>query len=133
MIDIENDVFNAVATSLRSTYSGIFVSGEKVAAPASYPFVSIVEADNFAYVNGEDSSVGENYANVMYEVEVITKKTSGKKSACKAIFSTLDANFISMGFNRVMRTPIPMDDAMTYKLVGRYSAVVSADKTIYRR
>ena len=133
MIDIENDVFNAVATSLRTSYAGIFVSGEKVAAPATYPFVSIVEADNYGYVRGEDSSLDEHFVNVMYEVEVITKKTSGKKSACKAIFSTLDSNFLNMGFRRVMRKPIPMDDAMTYKLVGRYSAVVSADKTIYRR
>lgn len=133
MIDIENEVFNAIATSVRASYPGIFVSGEKVAAPETYPFVSIVEADNYTYTKGEDSSLGENFANVMYEVQVITKKTSGKKADCKAIFSLIDGDLYAMGFNRTMKKPIPMDDAKTYQLIGRYTAVISADKTIFRR
>ena len=46
MINIESEVFNTVATALRSEFTGIFVSGESVAAPSSFPAVTLVEDDN---------------------------------------------------------------------------------------
>ena len=41
MIDIENRVFNTVATALRAEYPGIFVSGDAVAAPKTFPAVTL--------------------------------------------------------------------------------------------
>ena len=133
MIDIENSIFNTVALSLRAYDSSITVTSENVAAPSSYPCVSIEEADNYAHIESQDSASTENYANVMYEVHVYTNKTSGKKSQCKNIFAVADEEFNTLGFTRTMKQPVAMDDAKTYHLVARYTAVVSQDKYIFRR
>lgn len=133
MIDIENKVFDTIATSLREAYPSIFISGAKVAIPKSYPCVSIEEADNYPYSRTRDSSNVENHASLMYEVQVITNKTNGKKAQCKEIFAHIDEIFASLGFIRTMKQPIPMDDAKTYQLIGRYTAVVGKNETIYRR
>lgn len=133
MIDIENKVFDTIAKSLRVSFPSIFVTGEKVAAPKAYPCVSIVEADNYAYSRSQDSSHSENHASVMYEVQVFSNKTNGKKTECKSIFAVVDNKLNEMGFIRKVKQPIPMDDAKSYQLIGRYEAVVSQNQKIYRR
>lgn len=133
MIDIESKVFNTIAKSLRTSFPGIFVTGEKIAAPKSYPCVSIEEADNYAYSRTQDSSQSENHASLMYEVQVFSNKTNGKKTECKTIFAAVDNKFNELGFVRKTKQPIPMDDAKSYQLFGRYEAVVSQEEIIYRR
>ena len=133
MIDLENELYTVIASSLRSHYPGIFVSGETILAPAQFPCVSIEEADNYSYRNSQDSGSNENHANLMYEVNVYTNKASGKKTACKAIFKTLDDEFLRLGFTRIMKRPISMDDSTKYRLIGRYVAVASKNHTLYRR
>lgn len=133
MIDIESQVFDTIARSLRISFPGIFVTGEKVAAPKTYPCVSIEEADNYAYSRTQDGSQSENHARLMYEVQVFSNKTNGKKSQCKAIFEAVDSKFSEMGFVRKTKQPVPMDDAKSYQLIGRYEAIASQNQTIYRR
>ena len=62
MINIESEVFNTVATALRDEITGIFVSGEAIAAPSSFPAVTIVEDDNSTYTRTLDSSGQEKHA-----------------------------------------------------------------------
>lgn len=133
MIDIENEVFTKIATELRSRFSGINVYGEDVRTPSSFPCVSIVEADNYTVKNTQDSGCNENHANLMYEVNVYSNKTSGKKSECKEILSLIDEMLLGMGFTRTMKNPVTMDDATIYRMVSRYSAIVSKNRMIYRR
>ena len=90
MIDIENEVFTKIATELRSQFTGINVYGEDVRSPSSFPCVSIVEADNYTLRRTQDSGSNENHANVMYEVNVYSNKTSGKKTECKEIFAVIE-------------------------------------------
>jgi hypothetical protein len=67
-------------------------------------------------------------------LNVYSNKKSGKKSECKAIASLIDDEMAALGFSRSMLQPIPnMDDATIYRMTGRYRAVVSKDKIIYRR
>ena len=135
MIDIENEVFTHVASALREQFSGIFVSGEYVSAPPSFPAVTLVEDDNATYERTLDSSGEENHAQVMYTVNVYSNKSAGKKTECKAIISTIDRLMLGMGFIRTGRSPveIPNADTSIYRMIARYRAVVSKDKTIYRR
>lgn len=133
MIDIEEDVFTIVATALRSKHTGITVYSELVLAPSVFPCVCIEEADNYTHRSSVDSSSNEHHANVMYEVNVYSNKTSGKKSECKKIFSTVDEILTGLGFTRNNKNPFSLDDATKYRIFGRYSAVVSKNKTIYRR
>lgn len=134
MIDYENDIFNAVATEVRAKYPDIYMVGEYVKTPPKFPCVSLVEMDNQSYQRTEDSGSLENHASVMYEVNIYSNKTIGKKSECKAIAALIDEQMLALGFARTMLQPIPnLDDATIYRMVGRYSAIISKNKVIYRR
>ena len=134
MIDIENEVFSTVATDVRAKYPDIYMVGEYVKAPPKFPCVSLVEMDNRSYQQTEDSGSVENHASLMYEVNTYSNKTVGKKMECKAIAALIDERMLALGFARTMLQPIPnLDDATIYRMVGRYSAVISKDKVIYRR
>lgn len=134
MIDIENELFEVIATTVRNKYPKIFITGEYVKAPSVFPCVSIIEIDNQVNRNTRDSGNIENHAQVLYEVNVYSNKTSGKKSECKAIISLIDTRLSELGFTRLMLYPIPnLENATIYRMVARYRAVVSKDKTIYRR
>lgn len=134
MIDIENVIFNRVATKVRDKYPGIYMTGEYVKSPSSFPAVSLMEMDNATRTDTIDSGSNENHANVMYEVNVYSNKTTGKKSECKAIIALIDEEMLALGFARNTLTPVPnMNDSTIYRMVGRYRASVSADMKIYRR
>ena len=134
MIDIENEVFNRVATRVREQFPDIFIVGEYVSSPSSFPAVSLVEMDNSIREATIDSGSNENHANVMYEVNVYSNKTTGKKTECKTIIALIDAEMTAIGFVRVSLTPVPNEyDSTIYRMVGRYRAAVSNNHKIYRR
>lgn len=134
MIDIENTVFDSVSKDVRSECPDIYMVGEYVKTPPKFPCVSLIEMDNQSYQRTEDSGSVENHASVMYEVNIYSNKTRGKKAECRAIAALVDERMLALGFARTMLQPIPnFDDSTIYRIVGRYSAVVSKDKAIYRR
>ena len=134
MIDIENAVFNRVVTRVREIFPDIFMAGEYVKSPPSFPAVSLVEMDNSTRIETIDSGSSENHANVMYEVNVYSNKTAGKKTECREILALIDEEMLAMGFSRSTLTPVPNeDDSTIYRMVGRYRATVSSDLKIYRR
>ena len=134
MIDIENEIFQRLATIVRNKYPKIFMTGEYVKAPPSFPCVSIIEMDNQVLISTRDSSNIENHVQVLYEVNVYSNKTSGKKSECKVILAIIDSEMGGLGFTRTMMNPIPNEENATiYRVVARYRAIISKDKTIYRR
>ena len=134
MINIENALFNTIATALKSEYSDAYIVGEYVKSPSGFPCVSIVEIDNVAYDRTQSSGSLENHADVTYEVNIYSNKRSGKKSECKAIATLIDNEFATLGFSRTMLQPIPnVDDATIYRMTGRYRGVVSTDFKIFRR
>ena len=134
MIDIENAVFNRVVEKVREVFPDIFMAGEYVKSPPSFPAVSLVEMDNSTRIETVDSGSNENHANVMYEVNVYSNKTAGKKSECREILALIDKEMLAMGFARSTLTPVPNEnDSTIYRMVGRYRATVSSDMKIYRR
>lgn len=134
MINIEEELFNNVATEVRREYPKVYMVGEYVKSPPSFPCVSLIEMDNSIYATTQTSDGNENHCQVMYEVNVYSNKTKGKKAECKNIISLIDSVMQKYGFTRIMSQPIPnIDDATIYRMVARYSAVVSKNKEIYRR
>ena len=134
MINIESAVFNRVAMRVREVFSDIYITGEYVKSPPSFPAASLVEMDNSTRVETIDSGSNENHANVMYEVNVYSNKATGKKSECREILGLIDEEMLSMGFSRSTLTPVPNEnDSTIYRMVGRYRATVSSDHTIFRR
>lgn len=134
MIDIESAVFNRVATKVREVFPDIFFAGEYVKSPSSFPAVSLVEMDNSTRIETIDSGSNENHVNVMYEVNVYSNKTAGKKSECREILGLIDEEMLAMGFSRSTLTPVPNEyDSTIYRMVARYKATVSSDLKIFRR
>lgn len=100
--------------------------------PSSYPFVSLEEINSAVYERGSDSCHIENFDENDYEINIYVKNPNGKTKADK-IFSELDDMFGTLGFVRRTKNPIQSTDETIYRLVARYSCVVSKDKVIYRR
>ena len=134
MIDAENEIFSRIATAVREEYPNTHVTGEYVKSPPSFPCASLVEMDNSVFYKSQASDEIENHVEVMYELNVYSNKKNEKKSECKAIANLIDKEMAALGFTRIMLTPIPnMDNNTIYRMTGRYRAVISKDKIIYRR
>ena len=134
MIDIENEVFDRVAKRVREQFPNIFMVGEYVKSPSSFPAASLMEMDNSIRTSTVDSGSNEKHVDVMYEANVYSNKTTGKKSECKAIMALIDEEMTAMGFVRSTLTPVPNEyDSTIYRMVGRYRAAVSTDHKIFRR
>lgn len=134
MINIEEELFSDVSTRVRNEYPDIYMVGEYVKSPPSFPFASLIEMDNSVYTLTQTSDGNENHGQLMYELNVYSNKTKGKKAECKKIIALIDEIMLEYGFTRSMLQPIPnLDDATIYRMVARYSAVVSKDKEIFRR
>lgn len=135
MIDIENIVFTKLAHALRAAYNGISVYGEFVEVPASFPCVTIVEADNAVYERTRDLSGVEHHAQVMYEINIYTNDSQGKKSKAKSISNMIDGMMADMLFTRTFRGQTPNIDRSIYRITMRYQAIVreavEKDGTLY--
>ena len=125
MIDIENKVFNDIAVPLREQFNGIYVVGEYMELPNKFPCVTLVEEDNFTHTQSQDTSLRENHADLVYTVNIYSNKTNGKKAEAKEIADVIDGLMQDMKFTRTFRSQIPNTDRTVYRIVMRYSAVVS--------
>lgn len=132
MIDVESEVYTPIATALREEFPGVYVTPEYVRAPAKFPHVSIVEADNYLPVQYLDNADSERYAGLMYEVNVYSNKATGRKQEARSIMDQVDRAMYALNFRRTVLTPVPnMEDATIYRLTARYTAATDGTY-IYR-
>lgn len=80
MIDVESQIYTPIAVALRETFPGIDVSGEYVKAPSAFPHVSIVEQDNYPTLEHLSTSDKEQFATLMYEVNVYSNNRPVRKA-----------------------------------------------------
>lgn len=132
MIDIENEIFTGLAERLEAKFTKINIVGEEQNAPAEFPTVSIVETDNFTSQLHADSSE-EAFAEVTYTINIYSNLGQAKKQETKKILQEIDRFMLNKGFTRVGQQPITINNSTAYRLVVRYSGVVSDNKEIYRR
>jgi len=127
LIDIENDVIEMVTKAVLEEYPEADVSGEYTELPASFPAVTVVEADNSILQRMRTENI-ENAAVVMYQVNVFSNKAAVRKEEAKAISNLIDEAFTSRGFTRIMRDQVPnLSNSRIYRIVARYAAVVGPD------
>lgn len=131
MIDVSNEIFNAVATDLRLTYEGIKVVGEYVATPTVFPTVTIDETQNIpAHL---DSAVQNKYAEVVYRIQIFSNSKTGKRAEARKIFSTVDAKLQELGLYAVTYTTTPaIYNSEIYSITATYRAVVDQNGRVYR-
>lgn len=136
MIDIENTLFNAVATQLRTNHEGIKVYGEYVAEPASFPCVNMWESSNSVWAEGESNTSLDDYVNVTYTIQVFTN-TPTKKADGKALANEIDDIMLGLRFRRTLLQQVPNIDRTIYRIELRYSGLIKrtdfgdADTTIF--
>lgn len=133
MIDMEAALFTELATALRTAYPEVTVTGEYINAPSKFPFVSIVEADNYTDPRYLDSGDVEGRARLLYEVNVYSNRSGTKKAECRKLLGYIDAMLYQMNFVRTSMNPVPnLEDATIYRLNARYEGVTDGG-TLYRK
>lgn len=133
MIDIENNLYTSLTDLLTIEFPKINYSSTFVNCPTSYPFVSIEEIDNYTNSKTDDSSGIEKFGNIVYEINVYTKENIKKKSSGKQIAKIIDNYMLNLGFERLSKTPMQGENESVYRIILRYSAIVSNKNEIFRR
>ena len=130
MIDVENHVFDYVYASVSTVVpEGNFVSNY-VPAPASFPFVTLMEMDNATDTRHLTSADDEEYAVVTYEANVYAMD----KQDCRQIADVLDRAMYRLNFVRLSTGFIPnLADRTIYRMTARYQAVADTNNILYRR
>lgn len=132
MINIENELFTLIANNIEKKFPNVFVSSKYINRPTKLPAVSIIETNNITNQSTLDSSNTENHAIVTYDINVYSKSQNSKTES-EEIANVIDEQMISLGFNRIILQPMANIDDSVYRLVLRYTAVISQDKIIYRK
>ena len=131
MIDVSNEIFNAVATAVRANHPSAAVIGENISKPASFPTVAMDETYN---VDSQmDSSSEAKYAAVTYRVQVFCAG-DGKRADARAIFGTVAD--VLRGLNLIRKTYTTTPDvynSSVYQITATFEADVRHDGFIFRR
>lgn len=131
MIDISNEIFDAVAKDLRSAYEEIKVVGEYVASPTLFPTVTIDEIQNVP--THLDSAASNKYALVTYRVQVFSNLKTGKRRQAREIYARLDDVLQELGLFAVTFSTTPtIYNSEVYCITATYEAVVDRNGVIYR-
>ena len=130
MIDYSNEIFNAVATNLRSTYEGIKVVGEYVSSPTLFPTVTIDEISNVP--TNLDSAELPKYAEVQYRVQIFCNG-SGKRAKARDIYGSVAQRLSLLGLVGMTYTTTPaIYNSEIYCITGTFRGVMDRDGVIYR-
>lgn len=130
MIDIENAVFNTVASTLRtellSTYPKMKIYGEYVEYPEDFPCVSLWCTDNYTHLASRElGTTAEKYADMMFTTEVYTVG-DGKKALAKKLANRVDELLCGMGMTRSAMMVLPNVDRNAFRITMRHSGLVQA-------
>jgi len=133
MIDIESQIFTKVYDAVKAVYPDCDVKSELDLEPTAARAVMIEEIGNASNQQTASSTEMENHAIIDYEVNVFSSKASGRKTEAKAILALVDGVLLGLNFQRLSTMPASLSNSTRYRLVSRYTAVVSKNETIYRR
>ena len=132
MIDIFNETYTSLVAQLIAYDDNIKTASVYTNMPSQFPFVSLEEIGNSENWRGMDCPARENFADIDFEVNIYTQNPL-KKSKGDAILQVVDTFFKELGFIRMSKNNIQDEQETTYRIIVRYSAVVSKDHIVYRR
>jgi hypothetical protein len=129
MIDYEVNVFDAVYRKVSHLFAkGKFVS-MYVPSPTGFPAGSLVELTNSTVQKRQSSTPIENYAVVMYQLDVYALT----KQEARSLLSEVDNVMIGLGFSRVGGEFLDnMSNVNVFRYAARYEAEIDRDGNIYR-
>ena len=130
MIDVEIDVFNFVYPYVSSLVpTGCFKS-MYVPEPSKFPFVTLMEIDNYTDRRNRSSAKEEDFTIVTYEATVYAQD----KFQARKVMNAINQGMNDLGFTRMsMQSVINLPDSTIHRIVARYTAAVDRNKVVYRR
>jgi hypothetical protein len=130
MIDYSNEIFNTVATDLRSLYPEVTVIGEYVEKPTRFPTTTLDEISNVPV--HLDSATNNKYAKVIYRSQTFCNG-EGKRKRAREIFNSLDNKLMELGLQMKTYTTTPtIYNSEVYCITATHEGVIGIDGTIYR-
>ena len=130
MIDFEVKIFNRVHKKVAPLCAKNQFVSTQVRKPTGFPAAGLVEMDNSTVRNRQSSTPVENYANLMYQLDVYALS----KAECRKVFAAVDAEMISMNFDRMSGRYIDNpDNTKVFRYTARYEAMIDPEGNIYRR
>ena len=127
------DIFNEVYTIIKSVLpTNVKMSSVYTNSPSEYPFVSVEEINNATVRQSIDGCKNENFAELDYEINIYTKGDS-KKSLGNSLLVAIDDKLNELGFIRTTKNSFQDTNETIYRIIVRYTAIVSKDHKIYRR
>lgn len=134
--ELKYEVFDRLANKLRTKYSGIFVSGEYVSSPSSFPAVTFEETANVINERTSDENI-QNGIDVEYTINIYTNNIGTREKNAREIATDVDGLMLSLGFVRIYSNPVPnLADSTIYRMMLRYRGTVLAETmlngTMYR-
>ena len=129
MIDFEVNIFDRVYRSV----SHLFAKGKFVSAyipdPTAFPCGSLVELTNNTVRKRQSSTPIENYARVMYQLDVYALS----KKEARSLLSAVDDVMIGIGFDKAGGTfEDNASNVDVFRYSARYEAEIDRNGTIYR-
>ena len=129
MIDYEVNIFDTVYRKVAHLFAkGKFVS-VYVPDPTGFPAGSLVELENNTVRKRQSSTPIENFAAIMYQLDVyaLTKKEA------KSLLSAVDDVMIGLGFTRVGGEFLDnVSNVNVFRYAARYEAEIDRNGNIYR-
>ena len=129
MIDIFNEVYTQVKNVLPTN---VKTSSVYTNSPSEYPFISIEEINTATHRASIDGLKNENFADIDYELNIYTHG-EGKKSQGDSLLALVDDKLNELGFVRTTKNHFQNANETIYRIIVRYTAIVSKDHKIYRR
>lgn len=129
MIDYEVNIFDRVHRKVSSKFAkGKFVS-VYVPDPTAFPAGSLVELTNHTVLKRQSSTPKENFARIMYQLDVYALN----KQEAKSLLGEVDNVMIAIGFSRVGgEFADNMSNVNVFRYAARYEAEIDVDGNIYR-
>jgi hypothetical protein len=133
MNDIEDDIFDACARLVLAAYPDAVTTSKNLAAPATFPAMSIV-ASTTTDSTRIDSSGVEKGSIIALDIRIFSNLRQGAKKQGKAIFKLVDDYLYSMNFTRTVFSQSDLSsDPSVYLVSAHYVAGVDNNNRIYRR
>lgn len=131
MISVFNEIYTLISHSVKEACGDLKTSRSFPLGEATFPLMTLEQKNNITYKKTLDSSLTENHASIMIELNVYSNKESGSSAECENILGVADAGMQRFGFIRVYYGYTPNLDVSVTRLTARYEAVVSKNKMTY--
>ena len=121
LIDKEQEIFNAVATALRTSFKGIYVIGAELSdAPPKFPAVSFVQTNSAIRNEHSTFSSLENVVSEDYKAEVFSNLQQGKEAQTKEITKVISDVMSNFYYERTFCEIVPNSDVTVNRRMSRY-------------